>query len=89
MEQNERYKIINGNSWEVLDTLEENSVDANITDPPFNVGYHYGTYKDKMSEEEYYSMLKQVFTMYDLPFVCIHYPEQLYKLAIYIYRQRK
>ena len=64
---------------------------AIVSDPPFNVGYDYGTYKDKMSEEEYYSMLKQVFTMYDLPFVCIHYPEQLYKLAIYIYiyHQRK
>ena len=56
-----------------------------VSDPPFNIGYHYNTYKDKMKEKSYYEMLKQVFTMYDLPFVCIHYPEQLYKLAIYIY----
>ena len=56
-----------------------------VTDPPFNIGYHYKSYKDKLKEQEYYSMLKEVFTMYDLPFVCIHYPEQLYKLAIYIY----
>lgn len=56
-----------------------------ITDPPFNIGYHYNSYKDKMKESEYFGMLKQVFTMYDLPFVCIHYPEDLYRLAIYIY----
>lgn len=56
-----------------------------VSDPPFNIGYHYKGYKDKLKDSEYYSMLKEVFTMYDLPFVCIHYPEQLYKLAIYIY----
>ena len=56
-----------------------------VSDPPFNIGYHYKGYKDKMKEDAYYQMLKEVFTMYDLPFVCVHYPEQLYKLAIYIY----
>ena len=61
-----------------------------ITDPPFNIGYHYKGYKDNMKEESYYQMLKEVFTMYDLPFVCIHYPEQLYELALSlsIYPQR-
>ena len=83
-------QIINKNCLDYMKSQEfQNIVKTRkvviVSDPPFNVGYHYGTYKDKMSEEEYYSMLKQVFTMYDLPFVCIHYPEQLYKLAIYIY----
>lgn len=35
----EQYKIINGNSLEVLDTFEENSVDAIITDPPYELGF--------------------------------------------------
>lgn len=83
-------QIINKNCLDYMKSQEfQNIVKTRkvviVSDPPFNVGYHYGTYKDKMSEEEYYSMLKQVFTMYDLPFVCIHYPEQLYNLAIYIY----
>ena len=83
-------QIINMNCLDYMKSQEfQNIVKTRkvviVSDPPFNVGYHYGTYKDKMSEEEYCSMLKQVFTMYDLPFVCIHYPEQLYKLAIYIY----
>ena len=33
------YKIINGNSLEVLDTFEENSIDAIITDPPYELGF--------------------------------------------------
>lgn len=37
--ENKPYKIINGNSLEVLDTLEENSVDAIITDPPYELGF--------------------------------------------------
>lgn len=52
-----------------------------VTDPPFNVGYHYNSYKDNLKEEEYYKMLKKIFSMYDYPFVVIHYPEQLYKLS--------
>ena len=34
---NEDFKIINGNSFEVLDTLEENSIDAIVTDPPYGL----------------------------------------------------
>ena len=39
MEQNERYKIINGDSLEILDTLDDNSIDAIITDPPYELGF--------------------------------------------------
>lgn len=37
--ENEGFKIINGNSLEVLDTLKENSIDAIITDPPYELGF--------------------------------------------------
>lgn len=50
-----------------------------VTDPPFNVGYHYNSYKDKMNEEDYFAWLGDLFTGF--PLVCIHYPEALYKLA--------
>ena len=33
------YKIINGNSLEVLDTLEENSVGSIVTDPPYELNF--------------------------------------------------
>ena len=82
--------IINANCLDYMKSQEFQELTKKrkvviITDPPFNIGYHYNSYKDKMKNDEYYEMLKQVFTMYDLPFVCIHYPEDLYRLAIYIH----
>ena len=50
-----------------------------VTDPPFNIGYHYRSYKDKMDEDEYIDMLDKVFSE---RFVVIHYPETIYKIAL-------
>ena len=55
-----------------------------VTDPPFNIGYHYNSYKDNMDEEQYYSFLDDVLSMYYIPFVVIHYPEALYKLSFQV-----
>ena len=53
-----------------------------VTDPPFNIGMKYNTYKDKMDENEYFKWLSGLLTMNDYPFVVIHYPESLHKLSI-------
>lgn len=53
-----------------------------VTDPPFNIGYHYKTYKDRMKEDEYYEMLKTVFTTLNIPFVVVHYAENIARLSI-------
>ena len=55
-----------------------------VTDPPFNVGYHYNEYKDKRDEKDYYEWLASIFDLYGFPFVVIHYPEALYKLAFQV-----
>lgn len=52
-----------------------------VTDPPFNMNYHYNSYKDNKNEDEYYSWLNGILTYFDFPFVVVHYPEALYKLA--------
>lgn len=52
-----------------------------VTDPPFNQNYHYDGFVDKIPDEDYYGMLGDVFTMYHIPFVVIHYPEHLYKIS--------
>lgn len=39
MTQQERYKIINGDSLVELDKLEDSSIDACITDPPYELGF--------------------------------------------------
>ena len=40
-----------------------------VTDPPFNVGYHYKTYKDNLGDEEYYEFLEETFMLRNIPFM--------------------
>lgn len=47
-----------------------------ITDPPYNQGYSYNNYKDKLTEEEYIKLLSNITT----PCVIIHYPEETINL---------
>lgn len=51
-----------------------------VTDPPFNVGYHYDEYEDNMKENEYFDFLNDVTKKF--PTVIIHYPESIYKFAL-------
>ncbi len=48
-----------------------------VSDPPFNIGYHYNNYSDKMKEDDYYNWLSNIFGTNKQ--VIIHYPENLYK----------
>ena len=47
-----------------------------ITDPPYNQGYHYNGYKDRISEDDYIDLLSKI----PLPCVIIHYPEETINL---------
>lgn len=80
-------ELINGNSIEAFDAVVQ-SYPADkiivVTDPPFNVGYKYKSYKDKMDESSYYDMLAKFAERF--PSAIVHYPEQLFKLAIRIQR---
>ena len=75
-------QIHNGDFRDLLfDILKENA-DREIvivSDPPFNIGYHYKSYRDNLNEEEYYELIRQAFSL--RPSVIIHYPEELYKIA--------
>ena len=51
-----------------------------VTDPPFNIGYKYNSYKDRMKEQEYYDMLENI--LHDFKSVLVHYPENLYKVSL-------
>ena len=76
-------ELILGNSLEELPKIkvrEEKFVI--LTDPPFNIGYHYNNYKDNLESEEYYEMLASIFQY--SPFVVIHYPEEIYKIAFQV-----
>ena len=65
-----------------LDFLSKNNIPNNsiiVTDPPFNIGYHYNEYKDRMQADSYYEMLSGLLDI--APCVFIHYPEALYELS--------
>lgn len=90
MNFNNNYVLVNDNCMDVLPHIRKELFKGQqkyiiVTDPPFNVGYKYNTYKDKMSEENYREMLYDIFS-YVNPSVVIHYPEQLYQLAVDIGR---
>ncbi len=78
-------KLYNEDCQNVLPHILEN-IDRKkvifVSDPPFNIGYHYNSYKDNLSEEEYYECLESIFG--EDKCVVIHYPEQLYKFSFQI-----
>ncbi len=74
--------LIHGEALAEMDKLSAKgiTVDVIVTDPPFNIGYKYNSYKDRMIEAEYYRWLKRIIS--DTPCVIIHYQEQLHRLSI-------
>lgn len=51
-------------------------VGITISDPPYNQGYHYLTFKDRLKESDYLKLLGGI----KLPCVIIHYPEETINL---------
>jgi DNA modification methylase len=75
------WKIINADSSKVIRKYI-NDKTIIVTDPPFNIGYHYKGYKDRLKTEQY---LKQVGDILSLaPSVLIHYPEDVVRLSMQI-----
>lgn len=76
-------KLIQG---DCLDVITELQLDYNkiifVSDPPFNIGYHYNEYNDNKKENEYYKWLAKIFGQSKQ--VVIHYPEGLYRYAFEI-----
>ena len=70
--------LYNDSCDNILPTLDLSNAII-VSDPPFNIGYHYDNYDDNMSEDEYYKWIGNIFSL--CPSVVVHYPESLYKLA--------
>lgn len=49
-----------------------------VTDPPFNVGYHYRKYNDSIGGGEYKRLLTDTISP---PAVVVHYPESMFVVA--------
>lgn len=67
--------IINADSRDVMHKLPRGLV---VSDPPYNVGYHYDGYKDNLTTDEYQELIR---TVCPLPCVLIHYAEDLCALS--------
>lgn len=48
-----------GDCLSLLKDIPKNSVF--VSDPPFNIGYKYNTYKDRKNEDEYFKWLCEIF----------------------------
>jgi len=60
------------------DIIDDLQFDFIITDPPYNIGYKYEDYDDKMDEDDYINL----FTKFSgLPTIIIHYPEAICNLV--------
>lgn len=74
-------RIYNDDAFEAIADVANECVNPVIvTDPPFNVGYHYRSYVDKVPDDVYFGSLAAMFT--EVPSVVVHYPEALHRLSI-------
>ena len=73
-------KVYNGDSYELCNKIQFGTECILVTDPPFNIGYHYNTYKDKIDEDEYMIKLSSLMRKFE-KCVIIHYPEKLHNLS--------
>jgi DNA modification methylase len=73
--------IYHGDCRAILPTLRHGLM---VTDPPYNVGYHYDEHDDDMSDADYWEFIGDIVRM---PLVFIHYPEALFPLAQLFKRQ--
>lgn len=74
-------KIICGDSYKITkDYIDDKTII--VTDPPYNIKYHYKTYTDNKKQEEYWKDLCNLFHL--CPSVIVMYPENLYVLAAHL-----
>jgi site-specific DNA-methyltransferase (adenine-specific) len=59
------YKLYLGDCLEYMKTMPDKSVDAVITDPPYNVGINYGIAKDNLSHNDYLTLIETHIREYD------------------------
>ncbi len=70
--------IYNKDYREIITGLDKSNT-LIITDPPYNVGWKYDTYKDSLSEEDYTNMF---IPFKGYKFVVIHYIEHIIKYIV-------
>lgn len=75
------FDIWHGDCSERIESIKASGA-VIVTDPPFNIGYHYNSYADRMPEDEYYRWLASI--LRGAPCAVVHYPESLYILSAHL-----
>ena len=74
------WEIVNGDCTLLIDKyINKNTII--VTDPPFNIGYHYKGYNDNKNDIEYLSIISNI--LKKAPTVLVHYPEDIVKISVY------
>ena len=74
------WEIVNGDCTLLIDKyINKNTII--VTDPPFNIGYHYKGYNDNKDDIEYLSIINNI--LKKAPTVLVHYPEDIVKISVY------
>lgn len=71
-----KIEIIHGNCFDVIKNINDNVFI--FSDPPYNQGYHYNLYHDKMGKDDYATMLRSIFG--NRKTAMIHYPEEMMQI---------
>lgn len=69
-------QVVHGDIRDHLDKIPEDAF--LISDPPYNQGYHYSTYRDRLSDGDYINLLFEVF--HGRKSVIMMYPEETINL---------
>ena len=78
MQDEPKLTVFHGDGFEMLDGIKQPFIV--VTDPPFNIGYHYNEYDDDVPKEEYYRLMGEILSYGDGA-VMIHYPEELLNIC--------
>ncbi len=73
------YELYNCDFRNVFENMDKDIII--VTDPPYNIGFEYDTYKDNMPQEEYLQMISSLISNY--PSVIIIYHEILHEITAY------
>jgi site-specific DNA-methyltransferase (adenine-specific) len=71
-------QIYCGDSAELMHEIPSSSYTI-ITDPPYNIGYKYSSYPDKLTDEDYINMMAQ---FWGIPAAIILYPEETMRYLV-------
>ena len=73
------WNIVQGDCMELIDEYIDGFT-VIVTDPPFNIGYHYKGYNDRIRNDIYLNMVGGI--LKKAPSVLIHYPEDIVKVSM-------